>query len=77
MHIVCSIWPIDRTLSRVTTQGGIGRGNNGNEGVHYILQIAQAVASLTDSLMSDLEHSLEEESYANKPSSLQLRTEIF
>ena len=40
LHTVCSIWPIDRTLSVATTPGQIGPGSNGNEGVLYIPQIS-------------------------------------
>ena len=38
-HIDCSIWPIDRKLSRATTPGQSRSGNNGNEGVLRIHQI--------------------------------------
>ena len=48
-----SIWPIDRTLSGVTT------GSNGNEGVLHILKISSITgASLSDCLASYLGHSL-------------------
>ena len=33
LHNVCSIWPIDKSLSGATTPGQSGLGNNGNEGV--------------------------------------------
>ena len=40
LHIVCSIWPIDWTLSDATTSGESEPGSNGNEGVHRIPQIS-------------------------------------
>ena len=58
LHTVCSIWPIDRTLSGATTPGWSGPGNNGNEVVLLIPQIFKAGVTPTDSLMSYLEHSL-------------------
>ena len=36
LHTVCSIWPIERTLSGATTLGQNGPGSNGNEGVLHI-----------------------------------------
>ena len=44
-----SIWPIDRTLSGVTTPGQSGLGSNGNEGV---LRIPQSY-SITEASSSD------------------------
>ena len=35
-HVVCSIWPIDRTLSGTTTPGQSEPGSNGNEGMPHI-----------------------------------------
>ena len=58
VHIVCSIWPIERTLSSATTPGLNGRGSNGNEGVLHILQISYAGVSLSDGLLSYPELSL-------------------
>ena len=59
-HIICFIWPIDRTLSGTTTPSQSGPGSNGNEGVLHVLQISKAGASPSDGLMSYLGHSLEE-----------------
>ena len=50
-HIVCSIWPIHRTLSGATTPIQSGPGRNDNEEVLHIPQISKAGASLSDSLM--------------------------
>ena len=36
LHTVCSIWPIDNTLSEATTLGQSGLKSNSNEGVLYI-----------------------------------------
>ena len=36
LHTVCSIWPVDRTLSGATTRGHSGPENNDNEGVLHI-----------------------------------------
>ena len=55
---VCSIWPIDSTLSGSTTQGQNGPGSNGNEGVLHIHQIAKAGTLPSDGLMSYTGHSL-------------------
>ena len=58
MHTVCSIWPIDRTLSGATTLGQSGPGGNGNERVSRIPQISKAGATQSDGLMSYPGHSL-------------------
>ena len=63
LHTVCSIWPIDRTLSGATTPGQSGPESNGNEGVFCIFQISTAGASPSDNLMSYPGHSLGVESY--------------
>ncbi len=42
---ISSIWPIDRALSGVTTQGQSGPGSDGNEGVLQIPQISKAGTS--------------------------------
>ena len=52
LRTVCSIWPIERTLSGATTPGQSGPGSNGNKGVLHITQISKARASLSDSLLS-------------------------
>ena len=44
-HIVCSMSPIDRTFSGVTTPSQSGLGNNGYEGVLNISQISKAGTS--------------------------------
>ena len=49
---VCSIRPMDRTLSGATTPGQSGLGSNGNEEVLHIPQISKAVALPSDGLMS-------------------------
>ena len=36
LQTVCSMWPIDRTLSGVTTLGQTGPGSNANEEVLHI-----------------------------------------
>ena len=51
-HIVCSIWPIDKTLSGATISGQGGPASNVNEGVLHIPQIYKAGALLFDGLMS-------------------------
>ena len=51
LHTVCSIWPIDRTLSGSTTLGQSGPGSNDNEEVLHIPQISKARASSLDSLI--------------------------
>ena len=48
LYTVCSIWPIDRTLSGATTPGQSGPRSNGNEGVHHIPEISKAGASPSD-----------------------------
>ena len=58
MHAVCSLWPIDRTLSSATTSGQSGPGNNGNEGVLYIPQISKSGALPSDGFISYPGHSL-------------------
>ena len=58
---VSSIWPVDRTLSRATSPGQSGPGNNGNEGVLRIPQSSCITgAALSDCFVSYLEHSLGE-----------------
>ena len=57
LHIVCSIWLIDRTLSGATNMGQSGPGSNGKEGVFYIPQTSKTGASPSDGLMSYLGHS--------------------
>ena len=52
LHTVCSIWPIDRTVSGVTTPGQGRPGSNGNEEVLYIPQLSKAGALPSDCLMS-------------------------
>ena len=52
MRRVCSIRPIDRTLSGASSLGQSRLGNNGNEGVLHISHIPMAGASASDSLMS-------------------------
>ena len=59
-YIVCSIWPIDRTLSVAPNLGQIEPETNGNERVLYIPQITKAWALLFDGLMSHPGHSLGE-----------------
>ena len=59
-HIVCSIWPIDRTLLGATTPGQSEPGSNSNEGVLRIPQISKAGASPTDGLISYPRHEEEE-----------------
>ena len=44
-HIVCFIWPIDRTKSGAPTTGQSGPGSDGDEGVVHIPQISKAEAS--------------------------------
>ena len=53
---VCSIWPIDRTLSGVNTLSQSGPGSNGNEGALHIPQICNARSSASDCLMSSPRH---------------------
>ena len=50
--MVCSIWPIDGTLSSATTPGQSEPGGNGNEGVIHIPQISKAGVLPSDGLMS-------------------------
>ena len=59
MHTVCSIWPIDRTLSGATTSGLSKPGSNVNERVLHIFQIFKAGVKLSDCLVSYPGHSLE------------------
>ena len=58
LHTVCSIWPIDRTLSSATTPSG--RWSNNNQWVLHIPEISRAGASPSENLMSYLGHSLGE-----------------
>ena len=51
LYTVCSIWPIGRTQSGVTTPDRSGPGSNGNEGVLHIHQISKDRVSPSDSLM--------------------------
>ena len=51
LHTVCSIWPIDWTLSGATTLGQSGPGSNGNERVLHIPQIFKAGTLLSDDSM--------------------------
>ena len=44
-HIVCSVWPIDRTLSVPTTLGQSGARGNGCVGVLHISRISKAIIS--------------------------------
>ena len=56
-----SIWPIDRTLSGVTTLGQSRPGSNCNEGVLHISQSSSITgASPSDCLVSFSGHSLDE-----------------
>ena len=52
LHRVCSIWPIDKTLSGATTPGQSGPGSNGIKRVLHIPQISKARASPSDVLLS-------------------------
>ena len=52
LHTVCSIWPIDKTLSGATNPGQSEPGSNGNEGVLHISQISKSGASPSDGFMS-------------------------
>ena len=45
LSIVCSIWPIDKTLSAAPTLGQSGPGSNGNEEVLHIIRIFKAGTS--------------------------------
>ena len=47
LHTVCSIWPIERTLSGATTPGQSSPGSNGNEGALHIPQRFKAESSLS------------------------------
>ena len=53
-----SIWPIDKTLSGVTTPGESGPGSYGNEGVLHIPENSKTGTSLSDGLISYPENSL-------------------
>ena len=55
-----SIWPIDRTLSGITTPDLSGSGSNGNERVLHILQISKATKSPSNDFVSNTGHSLGE-----------------
>ena len=56
-----SIWPIDRTLSDITTLGQCGPGNDGNEGVLHIPQRSSITGtSSSDCLVSYPGHLLRE-----------------
>ena len=52
VHIVCLIWPIDRSLSAAANLGYSGPGSDGNEGVPHIPQIFKSGALRSFSLMS-------------------------
>ena len=56
-YIVCSIWPIDRTLSGATSPCQSEAGSNGNERVLHIPQISKAGSSPSDCFMSYPGHS--------------------
>ena len=58
-HIVCSFWPIDRTLSGATTTGQSGLESIDNEGVLHIPQISKVGASPSNGLMSIPGYSLD------------------
>ena len=49
---ICSIWPINGTLSGATTPGQNGLGRNGNKVEVNICQISKAGASPSDCLVS-------------------------
>ena len=56
---VSSIWPIDKTLSGITTPGLSGPGSDGNKGVLHIPQTLRITkTSRSDCLMSHAGHSL-------------------
>ena len=57
------IWPMNRTLSGITTPGQSGPGSNGNEEVLHIRQISEPGASPLDGLMLYSGHSLGRRSY--------------
>ena len=59
MYTVCSIWPIDSSLSGVTTLSQSGRGRSGNEGVLQIRKISLAGALPSEGLISYPGHLLE------------------
>ena len=64
LFAVCSIWPLDRTLSGATTPGQSGPGSNANEVVHHIpLSSSITGASPSDGLMSYPGHLLGGGSY--------------
>ena len=48
LHMVCSIWLIDKTLSGATTPDQSRPGSNGKERVLHILRISKARASQSD-----------------------------
>ena len=52
LHAVCSILPIDRTLSSATLPGQCRPGSNGNEGVLHIHQKSKARALPSNGLMT-------------------------
>ena len=56
LHTVCSIWPIDTTLSGVSTPGQSGLGSNGNEELLHIPQISDSGTSPSDCFLSYLGH---------------------
>ena len=62
-HTVCSIWPIDRTISGATTPGQSRPESNGNERVLHIPQISKAGVMPSDDLMPYPGHTLREGSY--------------
>ena len=51
LHTVCSIWPIDRTLSGATSPGQSEPESNDNERVLHILQIFKAGTLSSDGLI--------------------------
>ena len=57
LHTVCSIWPIDRTISGATTPDQSGLGSNGKDWILYIPQSSKSGALPLDGLMSYPGHS--------------------
>ena len=58
MHIVCSTWSIERTISGATTPGQSWPESGGNEGIVHIHLSSKAGALSLDCLESYLGHSL-------------------